>query len=122
MDKELKNRLIGIAVAKGSWYAAQKYLLETGNFSDGAAYIAVRALEKDNPEINLPGGGYYIDRELENRLLGIAAIKGGWNAAQKYLEGIRNIAESSARIAVSRIEERNPDIELPWEDTTWTKN
>jgi hypothetical protein len=50
------DRVLGIAVIKGSWNAAQKYLLETGNFSEFGAYTAVRMVEKQNPDIKLPWG------------------------------------------------------------------
>jgi hypothetical protein len=53
---DLSNKVIGIAIIKGRWNAAQKYLLETGNFSEGGAYIAVRRVEKENPKIKLPWG------------------------------------------------------------------
>jgi hypothetical protein len=53
---DLSNKILGIATIKGSWNAAVEYLSETGNFSGGGAYIVVRRVEKENPEIKLPWG------------------------------------------------------------------
>jgi len=53
---DLSNKILGIATIKGRWNAAVEYLSETGNFSVGGAYIAVRRVEKENPKIKLPWG------------------------------------------------------------------
>jgi hypothetical protein len=57
MNKDLENRLLGVAVTKGSWFAAQKYLSETCDFYNGDAYAAISMIEKKNPEIKLPWYG-----------------------------------------------------------------
>jgi hypothetical protein len=56
IDKEIENRILGVAVVAGSWTAAYDYLLETGKFSNRGAYTAVRMVEKQNAEIKLPWG------------------------------------------------------------------
>jgi hypothetical protein len=54
MNKELENRLLGVAVTKGSWYAAVEYLYKELKYSIPASWALMEAARCENIDLAIP--------------------------------------------------------------------
>jgi hypothetical protein len=54
MDKDLENRLLGIAVAKGEWYAAVEYLYKKLKYSVDTSWRLMEVARCKNPDLDIP--------------------------------------------------------------------
>jgi len=54
MDKELENRLLGIAITKGEWYAAQQYLYKELKYSINTSWDILKEIHSKNADLGIP--------------------------------------------------------------------
>jgi len=54
MGKELENRLLGIAITKGSWYAAVEYLYKELKYSVDTSWKLVEAARCKSADLGIP--------------------------------------------------------------------
>jgi len=54
MNKELENRLLGVAVTKGSWYAAVEYLYKELKYSISASWALMEVARCKSTDLDIP--------------------------------------------------------------------